>query len=172
MADRISKAIYYLEMARTASMRSTCLKNHVGVVIVKNDEIISTGYNGAPRGRKNCIDIGQCYRIKNNIPSGVQYEACRSLHGEMNAIISASRDKMLNAAMYIFQWDALDNCIRRNAGCCKMCQRMIINAGIDEVYFADPDGFAKTKISDDIEYGYRVQRVQEWVDSESDNPIG
>ncbi|MCM1230234.1 MAG: hypothetical protein NC489_08875 [Ruminococcus flavefaciens] len=325
---RPSKIIYYLEIARATAMRSTCLKNHCGAVIVSHDTIVSTGYNGAPRGRENCIDIGHCYRVSHNIPSGERYEACldggtriilanggtmsiyemsqldpkdypeilarnnqtkalvkvkplwvkstgieyqrrgtsfggnpvystidhrfmiptdmencvdylradclkvggaasgiirddstsewrltnhtiswvgaamacdhnsavydmeipehhnfaievgynrgvfvhncRSVHGEMNAIIAADRDKMLNGSMYIYQWDPINNCVRQNPGCCQLCQRMIINAGIEEVIFADPMGIGATP----TQYGYRVQKVRDWVEHESDNPIG
>lgn len=165
--NRPSKIIYYLEVAKATAMRSTCMKNKCGVVIVRDDSIIATGYNGAPRGRANCIDIGECYRIKHNIPSGVQYEACRAVHGEMNAIINADRLHMVGSTMYIYQWDALAECVRENPGCCKMCQRMIINSGIDEVIFSDPHGIGATP----KQYGYRVQKVRDWVLHESDAPI-
>lgn len=332
---RPSKIMYYLQVAEATSARSTCLKNHVGAVIVQNDQIVATGYNGAPRGRKNCIDIGHCYRVAHNIPSGVQYERCldgnsriplagggcmriadmarlpdsqlpavlaydeearvvtpvtptwvratgvtvtrtiihtttgtisttgdhlimaindsgevsyteaallypgfavmggrlpeyqgaalhhdiwepavqfvkavdcsvvnledamvydmqvdpyhnfgvltsesdhrmifvhncRSVHGEANAIIDADRSKMLGATLYIFQRDILNNCVRKNSGACQMCQRMIINAGIKEVIFADPDGIDATP----DHYGYRVQQVTDWVTDESESPIG
>ena len=168
MSERLSKIEYYLKVAEATSSRSTCLKNHCGAIIVQNDQIVSTGYNGAPRGRGNCIDIGTCYRVEHDIPSGERYEACRSVHGEMNAIIVADRAKMLNASMYIYQWDPINKCVRRHPGCCKMCQRMIINAGIEEVIFADPDGIGAT----DERYGYRVQKVRDWVEDESDAPIG
>lgn len=324
--SRPSKVIYYLEMAKAVSIRSTCLKNHAGAVIVQNDQVVSTGYNGAPRGRKNCIDMGTCYRVAHDIPTGVQYERCldgstpimlangagtmaiedmarlrdedlpyvyaydketglikavkplwvrftkldlyrrdihigkfhlnctmnhkimvpttghnidyceaddmkagdqikgarlissgqwvpdnisireneamlaavadvpvydmeidtyhnfgvavddetmifvhncRSVHAEANAIIDADRSKMLNSTMYIFQYDPINDCIRQNPGCCMMCQRMIINAGISEVIFADSNGIGATP----TQYGYRVAKVQDWVTDESDDPI-
>lgn len=332
---RPNKIMYYLEIARAISTRSTCMKNQCGAVIVRDDAIVSTGYNGAPRGRENCIDIGECYRIKNDIPSGRMYEACfpgytriatsegpmalekyyakqkdflllprvwsfdvanrkfilqratatltretsllahvstipaggisgefhctpehlvlvrqtdknngvdyvyreartlqhgmvmasaygpdnatmkemapcvnaatqhnsakpvqvydltmenplipnfcvetqpgyytivhncRSVHGEANAIIDARRQDMLHGTMFIYQQDLLNNCVRKNPGCCQMCQRMIINAGIDEVIFADPDGIS---VDPKYGYGYRIQRVDDWVVHETDKP--
>ena len=89
--DRIDKINYYLEIADTVLKRGTCLRRNYGAVIVKNDEIISTGYTGAPRGRTNCIDLGFCAREKLNIKSGEKYELCRSVHAEQNAVISAAR---------------------------------------------------------------------------------
>lgn len=323
--SRPSKVIYYLEMARVASIRSTCLKNYVGAVIVQNDQVVATGYNGAPRGRENCVDLGECYRVKHDIPSGTQYERCvdgrtpimladgstmpirdmarmmdkdlpevlayddstrgvvkvkpawvrftelntfrrellvdnfvlnctrdhkimvptndysidyrmadeisandmvvgalrdkggewwphmlqvrygsnqtaptgnldvydmeipeyhnfgvavdsdkimfvhncRSVHAEANAIIDADRSKMLNASMYIYQYDPIKDRIRSNPGCCMMCQRLIINAGINEVIFADPDGIGATP----TQYGYRVVKVRDWVANESNDPL-
>ena len=97
--ERRDKINYYLDLAETVSRRSTCLRRRYGAVIVKNDEVISTGYVGAPRGRKNCTDTGRCIRQEMNIPRGERYELCRSVHAEMNAIISASRDKMIGSSM-------------------------------------------------------------------------
>lgn len=167
--ERPSKIMYYLQIAEATAQRSTCLKNYCGAVIVNYDQIISTGYNGAPRGRKNCIDIGTCYRVTHNIPSGTHYELCRSVHGESNAIIDADRSKMLHGTMYIYQYDPIARQVRKNPGCCMMCQRMIINAGIDEVIFADPDGIGKC---DGRPYGYRIQKAYDWVAHEGDDPIG
>lgn len=99
--QRRDKVNYYLDLAKMVAQRSTCLRRHYGAVIVKNDEVISTGYVGAPRGRKNCTDIGECIRIKMEIPRGERYELCRSVHAEANAIISASRDKMIGSAPYL-----------------------------------------------------------------------
>ena len=89
--DRINKLEYYLGIAEQVAKRSTCLRRQYGAVIVKNDEIISTGYNGAPRGMTNCCDSGECWRKANGIPHGTQYEACVAVHAEQNAISSASR---------------------------------------------------------------------------------
>ena len=98
---RIDKENYYLDIAETVLERSTCLRRCYGAIIVKNDEIVSTGYNGAPRGRKNCMDLGYCTREAMNVPSGERYELCRSVHAEMNAIISAARRDTLGATLYL-----------------------------------------------------------------------
>lgn len=129
---RKSKIEYYLDIAKSVSERSTCLKRHYGAVIVKNDEIIATGYNGAPRGRENCCDIGSCLRIKMGIPSGQRYEICRSVHAEMNAIISASRKDMKGSTLYLVGVEP-DGSFTKNAEPCSMCKRNIINAGIKNV---------------------------------------
>lgn len=129
---RKSKIDYYLDIAKSVSERSTCLKRHYGAVIVKDDEIIATGYNGAPRGRENCCDIGQCLRIKLGIPSGQRYEICRSVHAEMNAIISASRKDMKGSTLYLVGVEP-DGSYTKNAEPCSMCKRNIINAGIKNV---------------------------------------
>lgn len=127
---RISKDRYYLEVAKTVSLRSTCLRRQYGCVIVKDDEIIAAGYNGAPRNQENCCDIGKCYRIENNIPHGSQYEVCKSVHAEMNAIISASRKDMIDSTMYIF---GFENGKEIYAIPCYICARLIINSGISQV---------------------------------------
>ena len=99
MDNRTSKQNYYLDIADSVLERSTCLRRKYGAIIVRNDEIISTGYNGAPRGRRNCSDLGRCTRESLNIPSGERYELCRSVHAEANAIISASRRDMIGATI-------------------------------------------------------------------------
>ena len=91
--ERISKENYYLDIAQTVAERSTCLRRKFGAIIVKDDVIVSTGYNGAPRGRKNCNEINFCIREKLNIPRGERYEMCRSVHAEANAIIAAARGR-------------------------------------------------------------------------------
>ena len=98
---RRDKVNYYLDLADVVSKRSTCLRRHYGAVIVKNDEVISTGYNGAPRGRKNCTDLGYCIREKLGVQRGQRYELCRSVHAEANAIISSERDKMIGSTIYL-----------------------------------------------------------------------
>jgi len=160
MSNRLSKPLYYLSIAQSVASRSTCINKKWGAVIVKGDEIISTGYNGAPRGRKNCIDIGSCYRLVNNIPRGTQYESCRSLHSEANAIISAARKDMINGTMYLYGWDVVNQCLVEHADSCMMCKRMIINAGIIEVVVADVNGIAKDP---EVGYGYRIIKVSDWV---------
>ena len=99
--ERISKENYYLDIAETVLERATCLRRVYGAIIVKNDEIISTGYNGAPRGRKNCVDMGFCTREAMQVPRGQRYELCRSVHAEANAIISASRRDMVGSTLYL-----------------------------------------------------------------------
>ena len=101
MDKRTSKENYYLDIADAVLQRSTCLRRMYGAIIVRNDEIISTGYNGAPRGRINCTDAGRCARVEMNIPSGERYELCRSVHAEANAIISASRRDMIGSTLYL-----------------------------------------------------------------------
>ena len=99
--ERRDKTNYYLDIAETVAKRSTCLRRHYGAVIVNHDEIVSTGYAGAPRGRKNCSDLNRCVRTELGIPRGERYELCRSVHAEANAIISASREKMIGSTLYL-----------------------------------------------------------------------
>jgi dCMP deaminase len=131
--NRIDKTNYYLDIAETVLERGTCLRRNYGAIIVSNDEIIATGYTGAPRGRKNCIDIGICYRTKMQIPSGERYELCRSVHAEANAIISAARKDMIGSTLYLVGKEKESGQLVKDANSCAMCQRMIINAGIDKV---------------------------------------
>ena len=130
---RRDKQNYYLDMAQVALERSTCLRRSFGAVIVKNDVIISTGYNGAPRGRANCIDLNYCIRQQRNVPRGTQYELCRAIHAEANAIIAASREEMIGSTLYLVGRDAQTGEIMRDADSCPMCKRQIITAGIDRV---------------------------------------
>ena len=134
---RREKANYYLDIAATVSERSTCLRKNYGAVIVKNDTIISTGYNGAPRGRKNCCDLGFCLREKYNIPSGERYELCRSVHAEANAIIAVSRDEMIGATLYLACRDPKDGSVVSGTSSCSMCKRLVINAGISTFIIRD-----------------------------------
>ncbi len=130
--ERLDKINYYLDIAETVSKRGTCLRRNFGAIIVNFDQIISTGYVGAPRGRKNCCDIGHCVRDEMNVPRGERYELCRSVHAEMNAIISASRDSMIGSTMYLVGTES-DGSYVENASPCSLCKRMIINAGIERV---------------------------------------
>lgn len=152
--ERRDKVNYYLDLADVVSKRCTCLRRHYGAVIVKNDEVISTGYVGAPRGRKNCSDVGFCIRQKMNIPRGERYELCRSIHAEANAIISASRDKMIGASIYLSGREVDTGEYIKHSNSCSMCKRMIINAGIEKVYIRD------------TEDEYRVVNVQDWIDND------
>lgn len=154
MKDRVSKHNYYLDIAQTVAERSTCLRKKYGAIIVKDDAIIATGYNGAPRGRKNCNDLNFCMREKLQIPRGERYELCRAVHAEANAIISAPRDQMLGSTLYQTCVSPEDGSIIGNICSCMMCKRMVINAGITKVIFRD------TK--DD----FRIVDVQEWIDDD------
>jgi dCMP deaminase len=131
--NRTSKIDYYLDIADAIQGRSTCLRRRYGAIIVRNDEIISTGYNGAPRGRVNCGDMEYCAREQLNIPSGERYELCRSVHAEANALISAARRDMLNATMYLVGRDAKTGELLEDTTSCSMCKRLIINAGVKEI---------------------------------------
>ena len=131
--ERISKENYYLDIAETVLERATCLRRVYGAIIVKNDEIISTGYNGAPRGRANCVDMGYCSREAMNVPRGGRYELCRSVHAEANAIISASRRDMVGGTIYLVGRNAATGELLPDATSCLMCRRMVINAGLERV---------------------------------------
>ncbi len=135
--NRVSKENYYLDIAQTVAERSTCLRKQYGAIIVKDDSIVSTGYNGAPRGRKNCCDMGFCLRENLNIPRGERYELCRSVHAEANAIISASKEEMKDATLYIACLDPKDNSIVSGTCSCAMCKRMLLNAGIERIVIRD-----------------------------------
>lgn len=156
--ERISKENYYLDIAETVLERATCLRRVYGAIIVKNDEIISTGYNGAPRGRKNCVDMGFCTREAMQVPRGQRYELCRSVHAEANAIISASRRDMVGSTLYLVGKDAQTGVLLGDATSCAMCRRQVINAGISKVVIR------KTKMEFD------VVDVQDWVQQEDDVP--
>lgn len=150
--SRPDKVNYYLDIAETVSKRSTCLRKHYGAIIVKNDIIISTGYNGAPRGRKNCSDIGYCMRDDLGIPRGERYEMCRSVHAEANAIIAADRDKMLGSTLYMVGKDSKTGSLLSGVCSCMMCKRMVINAGIQEVIVRETaDTYTVYPVSDWIE---------------------
>lgn len=131
--QRRDKENYYLDIAQTVLERGTCLRRNFGAIIVKNDQIIATGYSGAPRGRKNCCDTGFCMREKLNVPRGERYELCRSVHAEANAIIAASRNDMIGATLYLVGKDAKTGALIPDSSSCAMCKRMIINAGITTV---------------------------------------
>lgn len=151
---RRDKTNYYLDIAETVLERGTCLRRSFGAIIVSNDQIISTGYVGAPRGRVNCSDIGFCTREKLNVPRGERYELCRSVHAEANAIIHASRQEMLGSTLYLVGKERLTDEYVANANPCAMCKRMIINAGI-----------AKVVVRDNHDE-YRVIDPQLWVEQD------
>ena len=152
--ERVSKHNYYLDIAQTVAERSTCLRRMFGAIIVKDDVIVSTGYNGAPRGRKNCNDLGSCIRDDLGIPRGERYEMCRSVHAEANAIIAAARERMLGSVLYMVCVSPVDGSLMPGTTSCMMCKRQIINAGISQVIVRD------TK--DD----YRIINVSDWIDDD------
>ena len=156
--NRISKENYYLDIAETVLERATCLRRVYGAIIVKNDEIISTGYNGAPRGRKNCVDMGYCTREALKVPRGERYELCRSVHAEANAIISAARRDTVGATLYLVGRDAQTGALLHDATSCSMCRRMIINAGINEVVIRQ------------TEEDFDIVSVQKWIDEDDSLP--
>ena len=151
---RRDKVNYYLDIAQTVAKRGTCLRRNFGAIIVKNDEIISTGYTGAPRGRKNCSDLGFCRREQLNVPRGTRYELCRSVHAEANCIISASRRDMIDSSLYLVGIDVKTGGLVKDANSCSMCKRLIINAGTKEIIIRDT--------MDD----YRIIQVSEWVEDD------
>jgi dCMP deaminase len=152
--ERIDKHNYYLDICETVLERGTCLRRNFASIIVKHDEIIATGYTGAPRGRKNCSDLNYCRREELNVPRGTRYELCRSVHAEQNAIISARRQDMLNATMYLVGKEQNSGEYVHNASPCSLCKRFIINSGIEEVIVRD----SKTE--------YRIVSVTDWIEKD------
>lgn len=147
---RIDKINYYLDIAEAVAARGTCLRRNFGALIVHHDEIVSTGYTGSPRGRKNCLDTGLCLRQVHQIPRGQRYEMCRSVHAEANAIISAARSEMLGATLYLVGKESEGPYVE-GANSCAMCKRLVINAGIDRVIVRDD------------QQNYREIFVDQWV---------
>ncbi len=152
--ERVNKDNYYLDIAQTVAERSTCLRKAFGSIIVKNDTIISTGYNGAPRGRKNCSDLCMCMRDELKIPRGERYELCRSVHAEANAIIAAPRDQMLGSTLYLACIDAKEGGLVPGTSSCMMCKKLVINAGIEKVVIRD------------TEDEYRIVDVNDWIEDD------
>jgi Deoxycytidylate deaminase len=147
---RRDKINYYLDIAETVLVRGTCLRRNFGAVIVQDEQIIATGYSGAPRGQKNCCDIGTCYREKLEIPRGQRYELCRSVHAEANAIIHAPRSNMLGSTLYLVGKEKSTGDYVQNANPCAMCKRMVINAGIRLVIARDDiENFHCTVVQDE-----------------------
>lgn len=157
--ERIDKRNYYLDICETVLERGTCLRRNFAAIIVKNDEIIATGYTGAPRGRKNCCDLGYCKREELNVPRGTRYELCRSVHAEQNAIISARRQDMISSILYLVGREVKDNTYVDNAMPCLLCKKLIINSGIDTIIIRD------TRMC------YRIVEVQTLIDND-DTLIG
>ena len=152
--NRPNKVEYYLNIAREVSKRSTCLRRRFGAVILRDDQIISTGYVGSPRGTPNCIDLGKCLREELKVRPGERYELCRSVHAEQNAIINAARSgaSVLGGTLYLYGENAKDGSVAE-ARPCKLCKRMIINAGIKEVIVKTPEG-------------KKIYSVREWADND------
>ena len=153
--ERVDKINYYLDIAETISERGTCLRKNFGAIIVKNDEIIATGYTGAPRGRKNCIDLGYC--TKKKIFPDVRhsgYDACRSVHAEQNAMLSASRKDMINSDLYLVGVRKDTGNYEEGASPCQMCRKLIINSGIKYVY---------VRIN---KPNYEVINVADWIEND------
>lgn len=149
---RRDKINYYLDIAEAVLTRCTCLRRSFGAIIVKNDQIISTGYVGAPRGRKNCTDLGYCTRERLKIPRGTRYEMCRSVHAEANAIIHAERSEMIGSTLYLVGRECKDGSYVADANPCAMCKRLIINAGIATVI-----------VRDTVESFRTISVIDEWV---------
>ena len=147
---RVDKINYYLDIAQAVAQRGTCLRRNYGSIIVKNDEIISTGYTGSPRGKLNCIETGKCIRNELGFKSGEGYSQCKSVHSEMNCIISASRQEMLNSTLYIVGINAEYNSLNNSTECCSICKRLLMNAGIEKVIIR------RTPIE------YEIQFVKDW----------
>ena len=150
MTKRIDKHNYYLNIAQEVLKRGTCIRRNYGAVIVNADEIVSTGYSGAPRGCVNCCDTGICERERLNIPSGERYELCKSVHAEVNACIQAARRDTIGATLYLVGWDMKSNRLFTGTQPCAMCQRVIINAGIEQVII-------RTSV-----FTYQVLYVKNW----------
>ena len=135
--ERPSKVKYYLDIAAAVAARSTCIRRQYGAVIVKNDTIVSTGYNGTARGSINCCDLNKCYREAHNIPHGQQYEKCKAVHAEVNAIINASREEMCGAILFLAGFENGER--MKNPTPCEMCSRIITNSGIRKVISCEDD---------------------------------
>ena len=150
--SRPSKEEYYLGIAKQVNERATCFRNKGGAIIVRDDQIIATGYVGAPRKTKSCLEREECLRDRLNIPHGKEYETCRSVHAEQNAIINAARSgsSLLNGDMYIFCGGRDGKAV--DSFPCYICKKMIINAGLNRIICAVKEG------------GYKIFQVSEWVD--------
>lgn len=155
MENRIDKDNYYLDIAETVASRSTCLRKKYGSVIVNHDQIIATGYAGAPRGRMNCCDLGYCMK-KRLLPETRHggYDACRSVHSEQNAIISASREEMIGSTLYLVGYRTENHDYEEGAAPCLMCRKLIINSGIEKV------------IVRKYKEEYSVYDVQDWIEND------
>ncbi len=154
MTERKSKINYYLDIAQAVAGRGTCLRRNYGAIIVKNDNIVSTGYVGAPRGRKNCCDLGYCHREAMHVPRGERYELCRSIHAEANAIIAAKREEMMDDTLFLVGISASTGELVPDGCCCQMCKRMVINAGLRQVIVRNT--------ADE----YTIYNVTDWIEND------
>ena len=160
--ERISKENYYLDIAETVLERATCLRRVYGAIIVKNDEIISTGYNGAPRGRANCVDMGYCSREAMNVPRGERYELCRSVHAEANAVLNyrGSLKDLEGSTVYVTLFP------------CHDCAKILAQVGVGEVVYLDnkyadtDDGRISRRILDSCGISYRQVIVDVHIGTE------
>lgn len=150
---RVSKEDTYLNCAEVFAYRSTCLKRKYGAVIVKDDVVISTGYNGSPRGKDNCSDIGECPRIKMNMHQGEGYGICKAVHAEANALLNCSREQTLGADLYLAGVNPKDASVHM-AKPCPLCARLIMQAGIRNVYLRQGEGIDDYIVvkADDLEW--------------------
>lgn len=145
MSNRPNKDDYYLGIAEAVLRRSTCLRRNYGAVLVNNDQIVGTGYNGSARNEDNCCDIGYCEREAQGVAKGERYELCVAIHAEDNAITNAGREKALGATLYIVGKEHGSEKYA-NPCPCKMCRRKIINAGVSRVVgLFDKDGTIKAE---------------------------
>ena len=140
-----------MELTVQVGTWSSCFRRKVGAVIVRDKRVMTTGYNGAPAGIASCIERGECLREKLNIPSGTRAELCYGVHAEQNAIISAPRDKMIGATMYLCGREVDTGEYVKNSCCCSLCKRFVINAGIKRVVIRDDKD------------NYRVIEVLDWI---------
>ena len=148
---RPNKINYYLNIAKEVSTRSTCLRRKYGSILVKDDVIIATGYNGSPRGTMNCNDLGYCRREQLGVKRGEQLQLCRAVHSEQNCIINASREQMIGSILYLYGSEVSIGEIIENLDSCQMCKKLIINAGIEKVVFAKPNN------------QYEIRLVKDWI---------
>ena len=158
---RISKTDTYLNCAENFAYRSTCLKRKYGAVLVKNDTVISTGYNGSPREFEKCCDIGECPRIKRNMHQGEGYAMCRAIHAEANALLNCSREQTLGADLYLTSVNPQD-CSIHEAKPCPLCARLIIQAGINNVILRIGEGAENYRVIPAKELKWYVREETEF----------
>lgn len=155
--ERVSKIDTYLNCAEVFAYRSTCLKRKYGAVIVKDDVVISTGYNGSPRGKDNCCDTGECPRIKLNLHQGEGYAICKAVHAEANALLNCSREQTMGADLYLTGINPSDSSVHA-AKPCPLCARMIIQAGIRNVYLRQSENAEDYKVVSSDELVWYVEQ--------------